>query len=390
MQVPLLELTSQNGALSNELNAACARVLASGQYIMGPEITGLEAECSEWIGCKHALGVSSGTDAILLILMGLGIGPGDEVIVPSFTFFATAGCVSRVGATPVFADCCSRCFNMRRSDVEPLITERTKAIMPVHLFGQSAPMDELLALAEERGLALIEDAAQAIGSTYKGRQVGSMGTAGAFSFFPSKNLGGLGDSGLVTTNDDELADRMTKLRVHGGHARYYHDMIGGNFRMDPLQATLLRIKLPHLQSYIDRRRQNAAFYHDALAAEPGVITQSTSSDCECNEADARLILPVESKGHLHTYNQFTLRVRGEGQRDAVFAHLQAHNIGCAIYYPVPLHQQKCFANLPSAGSTLPHTEQLAQEVLSIPIYPELGTDQLAFVADALKNFLQNK
>lgn len=371
MPVPLLELTTQNGVLADELKAACAAVIDSGRYIMGPELEAFETEVAAWIGVDHALGVSSGTDALLLALMGLGIGPGDEVIVPSFTFFATAGCVSRTGATPVFADCCPRCFNVRREDVEPLITERTKAIMPVHLFGQCAPMEGLLALAQERGLALIEDAAQAIGARFQDRPAGSMGAIGCFSFFPSKTLGGFGDSGLVTTNDGALAEKMRRLRVHGGHPKYYHAMIGGNFRMDPLQAALLRLKLPNLDGYIAGRRRNAALYEEQLAEVAG---------------DA-LILPIEAQDQFHTYNQFTLRLPGAGRRDALRQHLGAAGIGCEVYYPVPLHQQTCFADVAAAGNPLPRCEQLSQEVISVPIFPELQPSQIEEVATALKAFL---
>jgi dTDP-4-amino-4,6-dideoxygalactose transaminase len=394
MPVPLLELTTQNGALAEELNRAALGVLASGRYIMGPEIDSLEAELAEYVGVPEAISVSSGTDALVLVLMALGIGPGDEVIVPSFTFFATAGSVARLGATPVFADCCPRCFNVRREDLEPLVTSRTRAIMPVHLFGQCAPMDGLLALAAEHGLALIEDAAQAIGATDGGRQAGSMGTVGCFSFFPSKTLGGFGDGGLVTTNDAALAGKMRILRVHGGHPKYYHGMIGGNFRMDPLQAALLRVKLPRLEDYIEGRRANAARYQALLAGLPGVVAAERATgctrDCACPgaaEADARLILPAESEGHRHTYNQFTLRLPGEGRRDALRAHLNAAGIGNEIYYPVPLHRQECFTKVPDVDRPLPHSERLATEVLSIPIYPELTEDQVEEVAEAIRGFL---
>lgn len=389
MRVPLLELTTQNGALADEMRAAFDRVLTSGQYIMGPELERFEQSCAEFCQTKHALGVSSGTDALILALMALNIGPGDEVIVPSFTFFATAGCVSRVGATPVFCDCCESCFNIQRSDVEPLITERTKAVIAVHLFGQCAPMDELLALAEERRIDIIEDAAQAFGAKDRDRPAGSMGSIGTFSFFPSKNLGGLGDSGLVTTNDDALAERMRILRVHGGQPKYYHHFIGGNFRMDPLQAALLSAKLPHYGEYTARRRANAKRYRAALGTIEGVA--SACDDCgsepTADAATPRLILPEECEGQFHTWNQFTIRLPGEGRRDALRAFLAEREIGSETYYPLPLHKQACFAGLGCSKRAFPVTEKLAQEVLSIPVYPELSEAQVDLVAETIRAFL---
>lgn len=393
MRVPLLELTTQNGALADQLKSTAAAVIDSGRYIMGPEIEAFETEVARYCGAAHGISVSSGTDAILLALMALEIGPGDEVIVPSFTFFATAGCVSRTGATPVFADCCPRCFNLRASDVTPLITERTKAIIPVHLFGQCAPLGELIELAEKHRLHLIEDAAQGIGARLGDHHAGSIGTAGTFSFFPSKNLGGFGDGGMITTQDAELAERMRILRMHGSAPKYYHSQIGGNFRMDPLQAALLRLKLPHLNSYIEGRRRNAGLYRRGLADVAGVDTTPLATGCTANcqcrsPSDVRLILPAELEGHFHTYNQFTLRLPGKGRRDALRTYLNAADIGAEIYYPLPLHKQACFAGLPSAGLPLPHCEQLAEEVLSLPIYPELDAAQIAYVVAAIKSFLE--
>ena len=397
MRVPLLELTTQNGALADQLKTTAAAVIDSGRYIMGPEIDAFEVEVARYSGAAHGVSVSSGTDAILLALMALEIGPGDEVIIPSFTFFATAGCVSRTGATPVFADCCKRCFNLRASDIEPLITEKTKAIIPVHLFGQCSPLDEVLALAKKHSLHVVEDTAQAIGARIGERQAGSMGTASAFSFFPSKNLGGFGDSGIVLTQDADLAERMRILRNHGSAPKYYHSHIGGNFRMDPLQAALLRLKLPQLDGYLAARRANAAHYRAGLAGVDGVDGVETAaqssgctSGCLSEQSSARLILPVELEGHFHTYNQFTLRLPGKGRRDALRTYLNEAEIGAVIYYPLPLHKQACFANLPTAAQPLPNCEQLAEEVVSIPIYPELEEAQVAFVIEKIKSFLESE
>ena len=283
MNVNLLDLKVQNGALEPEMQEAFMRVLRSGHFILGPEVDRFERALEEFTGAKHALGVSSGTDAILLALMALGIGPGDEVICPSFTFFATAGCVSRVGATPVFVDSCSVCFNLDLSDVERKITPRTKAILPVHLFGQSADMDGLLSLARENGLRVIEDAAQAMGATYHGKQVGTFGDFGTTSFFPTKNLGALGDAGGLLTNDTGLYNRAKILRVHGSEPKYYHHVVGGNFRIDALQAAMLSIKLPHFQGYTEARRRNAALYTERLASLPGVEI-ARPEKCGCAKA----------------------------------------------------------------------------------------------------------
>lgn len=373
MPVALLELNTQNLALEEELKSAFARVLRSGHFIMGPEVEAFEDEMARLTGGRHALAISSGTDAILLALMSLGIGSGDEVICPSFTFFATAGCVSRVGATPVFADVNEKSFNIDVDDAARKITARTKAIIPVHLFGQMADMDGVMKFAREHGLAVIEDAAQALGAKDEGRQAGTVGTFGAFSFFPSKNLGGFGDGGLLTTNDGELAEQARILRVHGAKPKYYHRQIGANFRMDALQCALLRAKLPHYATYTQGRRKNAAWYCERLkgAASTGAI-----------------MLPSEEPGKFHIWNQFTLRV-SEGKRDRLREHLAARGIGSEIYYPVPLHQQECFANLGGGGS-LPVSERLAIEVLSIPVYPELREEQLAEVAKAIQEWTETR
>jgi dTDP-4-amino-4,6-dideoxygalactose transaminase len=366
VSVPLLDLKRQNHPLHAELMAACERVLRSGHFIQGPDVAALEADCARFLGARHAVAVSSGTDAILVALMALGVGPGDEVICPSFTFFATAGCIARTGATPVFADVQPGSFNLDPTDTARRITPRTKAIMPVHLFGQAADMDALLALARSHRLAVIEDAAQALGARRHGHAAGTLGDCGTFSFFPSKNLGGFGDGGLVATNRDDLAERIRLLRTHGAKPKYYHLEIGGNFRLDALQCALLRAKLPHLPAYCAARRRNAAFYTTRLAGTPGVI------------------LPVAEAANEHIWNQYTLRVAGAGRREALRQHLADRGIGHEIYYPLPLHRQACFAHLPPV--TLPVAEQLAADVLSIPIFPELTEAEKEEVAAGVTSF----
>lgn len=366
MPVPLLDLNRQNAALHSELLAAFERVLGSGHFILGPEVEQLEREAAQLLGARHAVAMSSGTDAILVALMALGLGPGDEVICPAFTFFATAGCIARVGATPVFADVDADTFNLDAADARRRITPRTKAIIPVHLFGQSAEMEPLLAMAREHGLAIIEDAAQALGARHRGRSCGTGGEFGTYSFFPSKNLGGFGDGGLVVSDRDDLAERVRLLRTHGAKPKYYHRQIGGNFRLDALQCALLRVKLPHLPAYCAARQRNAAFYSEKLAGMPG------------------LILPTSAPHNDHIWNQYTLRVPGPGRRDALRDHLKQRGIGHEIYYPLPLHQQACFAHLPRVS--LPVSERLASEVISIPVFPELTPQETGAVAAAVDSW----
>jgi dTDP-4-amino-4,6-dideoxygalactose transaminase len=394
MTVPLLDLNRQNLALEDELKAAFERVLHSGKFILGPEVESLESQIAAMVGVRHGIGVSSGTDAILLALMALGIGPGAEIICPTFTFFATAGCVARVGATPVFVDSCPTCFNLRVDEVRSKITAKTKAIIPVHLFGQSADLDGILRLAREHNLAVIEDAAQSLGAEYAGKPVGSYGVFGIFSFFPSKNLGGFGDGGIVVTNDDELAAKLRSLRAHGAKPKYYHKYIGGNFRLDPLQAALLSVKLPHYQKYTEKRRANAAYYTDALRLLPGVVV-ANGAGRTCSNGNAladatpraRLVLPAIHEGQSHIWNQYTLRVIGKGRRDALQASMKDRQIGTEIYYPVPMHLQECFAGLSPQSGSLSNAEKLATEALSIPIYPELERVQQDEVIAAIAAFL---
>ncbi len=381
MTVPLLDLKVQNGALDSELKAAFERVLYSGHYILGAEVEGLERELSAVTGTRHVIGVSSGTDAILLALMALEVGPGDEVICPSFTFFATAGCIARTGAKPVFVDSERDGFGMDLEDAARRITSRTKAILPVHLFGEMEQMEAVLALAKEHGLSVVEDAAQALGAARDGRKAGSWGDFGAYSFFPSKNLGCLGDGGALATNDDRLAERARILRVHGMAPKYYHKFIGGNFRIDPLQAAFLRVKLGHYDEYTRGRQAHAAFYRDRLGSVPGVRV-----------GGGEILLPSAGEGSFHIWNQFTMRVRSEGgsssRRDALRDFLVERQIGCEIYYPKALHTQECFAYLGQVEGSLPRAEALARECISIPVFPELTPSQREEVVGAVEAFLR--
>ena len=377
--VPLLDLTRFDTDVEAELSVAFAKVLKSGMYVMGPELTAFESECVKYMGVRHALGVSSGTDALLLAMMSLGVGAGDEVICPSFTFFATAGSIWRLGAKPVFVDSSLSDFNVLANSVEAAITPRTKAIMPVHLFGQCVDMDPLLQIAGRVNVAIVEDAAQAIGATWRDHQSGSMGKFGCFSFFPTKNLGALGDGGLVTTNDDTLAQKARVLRVHGGEPKYYHSMVGGNFRLDALQAALLRVKMKRLDRLTEMRQQNAAKYCTLLAkAKIGAPNHGQT------KTDALVLYPVSVQSR-HTYNQFVIRVV-DGKRDALRKHLSDRKIGTEIYYPVPLHRQACFASLKSCPTAFPNAERLANEVLALPIFPELRVDEIEYVVDSISSF----
>ena len=382
--VPLFDTKAQHQPIEAELIDACTRVLRSGHFILGPEVQSFEARMAEFVQTRHAIGISSGTDAILLALMALEIGPGDEVLCPSFTFFATAGCVARVGAKPVFVDCCPVCFNLDVADAARKVTKKTKAIIPVHLFGQAADMDTLMALARKHNLWVIEDAAQALGAEYRGNKVGSIGVFGAFSFFPTKNLGALGDAGLLVTNDDALAERARVLRTHGAKQRYFHEFVGANFRIDALQAALLSVKLPHYEGYTARRRSNAEYYVDRLCQLPGVaVADMSESLCVLHGKPAgprpeqpTLILPRAYPHNDHIWNQFTVRVLGRGRRDALKQFLADRGIGSEVYYPIPLHRQQCFAGSVDASTRLPGAEMISDQCLSLPIYPELTRAQL--------------
>ena len=363
--VPLLDLQAQYRPLREALLAAVTRVCDSQRCILGEEVVALEQELAAYLGVGHALGVSSGTDALVAALMALEIGAGDEVITPTFSFFASAGSVVRVGARPVFVDIDPRTFNLDVEAVAKAITPRTKAIMPVHLYGQAADMTALMAVATARGLAVIEDAAQAIGARDGGTAVGGLGTIGCFSFYPTKNLGAFGDGGLVTTNDPALAERLRLLRDHGQHPKYHHALVGGNFRLDAIQGAVLRVKLPHLAAWTEGRRRNAARYRQ-LFAEAGL--------------EGEVMLPYERPGVHHVYNQFVVQVPG---RDRVRAQLTARGIGTEIYYPVPFHRQACFAGLGHPLDAFPEADRAAERVLALPIYAELADAQLQQVVGAV-------
>jgi dTDP-4-amino-4,6-dideoxygalactose transaminase len=366
--VPLLDLRAQYAPLRPALLDAITRVADSQQFIMGAEVEAFEKEVALVTDTTYALGVSSGTDALLMALMALEVGPGDEVVTSTFSFFATAGCIARVGAKPVLADIDPETFNIDPVAAARACTRRTKALLPVHLFGQSADMSAILALADEYKLRVIEDAAQAIGAREHGGVVGGIGHIGCFSFFPSKNLGAFGDAGLVSTNNHELAKRMRLLRNHGQEPKYYHHVVGGNFRLDALQAAVLRVKLPHLAGWTEARRANAARYRTLFR------------DADLPE----IVLPVDRGGdNHHIYNQFVIRAP---ERDALRAHLKASGIGTEVYYPVPFHLQKCFTDLGHKAGDFPHAEKAAAEVLALPIYPELTPDQQARVVDRIRAF----
>ncbi len=373
--VPLLDLRREP-ELDLALEEAFRRVLRSGHYILGPEVDALEAECASYLGVSHALGVSSGTDAILLALMALGIGPGDEVLCPTYTFFATAGTIWRLGARPIFVDIDPVTYNCDVRALAGRITSRTRAIMPVHLFGQAADLDPILALAADRGLAVVEDAAQALGSEYKGRRVGGHGAFGCFSFFPSKNLGALGDAGLLTTNDAALAERARILRTHGGKPKYHHQVVGGNFRIDALQAALLRVKLPRLDGYTAARQRNAALYDELLLA---------SGQAARGAGDRPVLLPAVVASR-HIYNQYVIRLPEPGHRDRLRAFLKDRGVGTEVYYPVPMHEQACFAELGHRLGDFPHAEAAARQTLALPIFPELRQDEIRHVVGSVLAF----
>jgi dTDP-4-amino-4,6-dideoxygalactose transaminase len=368
--VPLLDLKAQYAPLRDEILDVIARVCDSQRFIMGPEITAFEREIASLIGVRHAVAVSSGTDALILALMALGIGPGDEVVTPTYSFFATAGAVARLGATPVLVDVDPATYNAQPDGVAAAITPRTRAILPVHLFGLCADMERLEAIAGRAGVPIVEDAAQAIGATSLGRPAGGMGALGCFSFFPSKNLGAFGDAGLVTTNDAELGRRAELLRNHGMEPKYYHHMIGGNFRMDALQAAVLRVKARHLDGWTEARRANAARYA-TLFDEAGLLD--------------RVVLPMEPAGMRHIYNQFVVRAP---ERDRLKAWLDDRGIGNEIYYPVPFHLQPCFSSLGYAQGDFPHAERAANETIAIPIYSELSLEQQRAVVSAIGAFIE--
>ncbi len=362
MKVPLFDLIAQFRTVETELRSAIDHVLASQEFILGSEAAALEAEIAGFCGVAHGVGVSNGSDALVATLMALGIGAGSEVIVPTFTFFATAGSVSRVGARPVFVDVLSDTFNIDPDAVAAAITENTRAIIPVHLFGQCADMEPIQAIASRRDLHVIEDAAQAIGATYTSRPAGSFGAAGTLSFYPTKNLSAIGEAGMIVTDDAALADALRQIRNHGQGERYYHHRIGGNFRLDGIQAAALRVKMRRLVEWTDARRRHAARYDEALRGT-SVVPPPVHPSCK------------------HVYHQYTIR---STQRDTLREHLTAASIGSGIYYPLPLHLQPCFSDLGYKPGQLPVAERAAQEVLSLPVYPEMTTAQQDYVIETIR------
>ncbi|MBI5251637.1 MAG: DegT/DnrJ/EryC1/StrS family aminotransferase [Desulfomonile tiedjei] len=368
-KVPLLDLEPIHRPIQERLRSALLRVLESNRFIGGPEVENFEQEVAEYCRVGYAVGVSSGTDALIASLMALGLDRNDEVIVPSFTFFSTAGSVHRAGARPVFCDIDAETFNIDPTKLEALITHRTRGLIPVHLFGQCADMDPILEICAKRGLWIVEDAAQAIGAQYKGKMAGAFGDCGCFSFFPSKNLGGIGDGGMVITNSPEIAEEVRKLRDHGASQRYYHSVVGGNFRLDAVQAAALRVKLSALEQWHEQRIANARAYCEAFSdlQEKGLLK-----------------IPGQSAGCRHVFNQFVIRVP---DRDGLQEHLAARGVGTAIYYPIPLHLQRCFDGYGYHEGSLPESEKAAREVLALPVFPGLVEAQRDKVIRHIREFL---
>lgn len=363
MRIPLVDLVAQYHSIKDEIDGAIKRVIESGRFILGEEVLAFEDELARYCGGKVAIGVGSGTDALLLSLMALGVGRGDEVITTPFTFCATAEVISLLGARPVFVDIDPETYNIDPSKIKAAITPRTKVIIPVHLYGQPADMDPIIGIAQRYGLKVVEDCAQAIGAEYRGRKVGTIGDVGCFSFFPAKNLGAYGDGGACVTMDPELGERIMTLRVHGARERYIHEMVGINSRLDALQAAILRVKLTHLEEWTTRRREIAKIYNDEL-----------------NGVD----VPKERFGTRHVYNQYTIRVMG---RDRIMDHLKNRGVSSAIHYPRPLHLQGAFSYLGYREGDFPQSELASREVLSLPIYPELKDEEVRFVVNVLKEVM---
>jgi dTDP-4-amino-4,6-dideoxygalactose transaminase len=373
MKVPLLDLAEQNNTLRPEIEDALRRVLDTNAFILGDEVKALEQSLAEYCGTKYAIGCASGSDALLLALMAVGVGAGDEVITTPYSFFATASAITRLGAKPVFVDIEPSTFNIDVSAIETSIGEKTKAIQPVHLYGQCVDMTGLNEVAGRHGIPVVEDAAQAIGADENGRRAGAMSEVGCFSFYPSKNLGGMGDGGFMTTDDDELARELSALRVHGSEERYYHPWVGLNSRLDGFQGAVLRVKLPHLDSWSNKRKENADRYR-VLFTDKGVTEQ--------------VGLPLERENCRHIYNQFVVRV--PGRRDELRKFLAVNGVGTDIYYPVPLHLQECFEYLGYREGDFPEAERAARESLAIPIYPELKIEQQEYVVEMIGEFFEGK
>jgi dTDP-4-amino-4,6-dideoxygalactose transaminase len=368
VKVPLLDLRAQYQPIRKEIMAALESVCDEQAFILGARVADLEKDIQGYVGVSHAVGVASGSDALLLALMTCGVGPGDEVVTVPYTFFATAGSISRLGAKPVFVDIKPDTYNLDPALLESALTPKTKAVMPVHLYGQCAEMEPILTVAARRKIPVIEDAAQAIGAARRGRHAGTLGQVGCFSFFPSKNLGGFGDGGMVTTNDQALADRVRMLRVHGSRVKYVHEVIGMNSRLDALQAAVLRIKLTYLEEWTKGRQRNAARY-DALFKDAGLLD--------------RVTLPAVTAENRHVYNQYVIRVP---QRDQLRTFLQEQGVGTEIYYPSPLHLQVCYRDLGYREGSFPQAERAAKETLALPIFAELTADQQAYVVETIKKF----
>ncbi|MFA4947393.1 MAG: DegT/DnrJ/EryC1/StrS family aminotransferase [Candidatus Krumholzibacteriia bacterium] len=369
MTVKLLDLVPQYEGIRDEIRAAIDEVLSTQQFILGKKVEELEAEIARYCGVKHAVGVASGTDAILLSLMALGVKEGDEIITTPYTFFSTASSITRLGARPVFADIDPRTYNVDPGRASKLVTRKTKAILVVHLYGQIAEMDAISEAAGRSGIPVIEDACQSIGARYKGKRAGSLGAAGCLSFFPSKNLGGFGDGGMIVTDDPSFADTARILRVHGGREKYYHDVVGINSRLDALQAAVLLVKLKHVDEWHEGRRCNAAYYDRELSKAAGVT------------------IPYVEPHNESVYNQYVIRVK---ERDALREHLRDRGVGCDVYYPVPLHLQKCFAFLGGKTGDFPESERAARETLALPVYPELGTAEKEYVVSSVSDFLERR
>jgi len=374
--VPLLDLRKQYATLKDEILRVTSEVYESQGFILGPRVEAFEKAVAAYVGTKHAIGMSSGTDAQLAVMMALGIGPGDDVVTSPYTFFASAGAVARVGARPVFVDVDAETFNLDPSKLEKALTTRTKLIQPVHLYGQCADMDPIRDVAKKKGIHVLEDACQSLGSAYKGVKAGALGDSCAFSFFPSKNLGGFGDGGMVTTDDDAFAATLRAMRMHGETSRYHHKFVGGNFRLDALQAAVLHVKLPHLDGWAKARRANAREIERRYLESGGLPFERGG-----------LKFPREAADRHHVFNQFVVRVGG-GRRDSLKDVLTAKGIGCAIYYPVPLHLQKCYASLGHKVGDMPNAEAAANETLALPIYPELKEEQIRHVAATVREFVE--
>lgn len=375
MQVPLLDLKAQYATVKDEISAAIAEVMESQHFILGPKVEECEKAIAKYSNCQFAVGVTSGSDALLACLMAENIGPGDEVITTPYTFFATVGAISRLGATPVFVDIDPVTYNIDVTQIAGKITKKTRAIIPVHLYGQMADMDPIMAMAERHNLVVIEDAAQAIGSEYKGRRAGSIGHYGCFSFFPSKNLGAAGDGGMIVTNDAQRAEKLRVLRAHGSKPKYFHKVVGGNFRLDALQAAIVSAKLPHLDSWTAGRQRNAKLY-DSLFVEAGLA--------EAGGGASNVALPKVAMNR-HIFNQYVIRV---SERDQLQAYLKNHGIGTEVYYPVPMHIQECFAYLGHKAGDFPQSETAANETLALPVYPELSDAQLRYVVECVRDFFR--